>query len=615
MAAPAIQYDEDEKNEPVGFEQDPESDDFGDGYFTYADGTRKYASDAETAQQLSAGGKSTTGSVGADDEIQPPADPGTRVSYAGDPDSPYANAVAANEGATGSAALGNQPGAQPIPNAAPGQAPAQPLGAPGSKTNPIDLDAEEAKVKGAPAPAATSPEAPAPGAPPTGAPPTAPARTTAPPVAAPPLPLAQSTRGQTSSENASDTSGRTENSSQSRQQSVQVSRTGSAMPKAEFDASQEDLGQTYRKAMAGDQQAQGHLADIMAEHEAQMMIEGRAREAAAAAAQAQNLARQKAVTQKINDVAARPTDVNKIWKDKGALGSLLGGLGVLAGSLYATKRGGPNTALEEINRQKQDVIKAQLADRDSELRGLEKELGTIDAAVPVFEARMNAAISQRAQSMLTGEKSAQVRANLADYIGKLDVESKSRLAEGAKAYYGTVATQQSAQAGEQYSLGSSAQSTRGSQLGQEASDVSGAKSATDADKRDADQAKAAAVMTASKDLNEALGNSRDKNGNWVEGGGAKADEKTIEARRQALKNALEASGYKPDAAEDATDVGSADHPWKSTILPFYGLLKDAQAPGDIAAKSNAFEAPLRERLNTPERTASRAIPLPRVKPR
>ena len=46
-------YDDDEENPPIGFEQDPESDDIGDGYWTYADVSRKYAAgDAEDAKKL-----------------------------------------------------------------------------------------------------------------------------------------------------------------------------------------------------------------------------------------------------------------------------------------------------------------------------------------------------------------------------------------------------------------------------------------------------------------------------------------------------------------------------------------------------------------------------------
>ena len=51
------EYDEDEERRPVYFEQDPDSDDIGDGYFTYADGRREYGSSHEDATALEQAGK------------------------------------------------------------------------------------------------------------------------------------------------------------------------------------------------------------------------------------------------------------------------------------------------------------------------------------------------------------------------------------------------------------------------------------------------------------------------------------------------------------------------------------------------------------------------------
>lgn len=613
MAQPAYDFGEDEKNEPVGFEQDPDSDDFGDGYFVYPDGSRKYASDPEQADKLSAAGKTTapqqpgqgTGSLtqgggadepppGADEEI---TDPGTRVSYAGDPSSPYANAVAANEGASGSAALGVQPPAQ-LPSGAPPSAAEKAQIAPtaeeqaklGWKTPAVgDLQ----KPAGAPTPAVgnlrTPPSPIAPVAAPLG-PPTAPAA----PPASPNLPEAQNTRGASSSATASDTQSNTVSGTESRNASGSVSRTGSAMGQPQFEQQQGDVQKTYDAAIHGNQDAQNKLADLMAEHQAQMQQAGRDREAQTQAAIAQNEQRRKAATQKIQEIDSRPTDANKIWKDKGTLGTILGGLGVAMGSLYATRHGGPNTALESIEKQKQDSIKIQLADRDSELRGLERELGSLDAAVPVYEARMNGALAQQAQAMLTGEKSAQVRASGAQLINQLNVERQAKLAEGAKAYYGTIATQQAGQVGSQRTTGSTGTSTRGSQAGTENSDVYGAKGA-EPEKRDADQAKASAVMAASDGQGKALALVRDKSGKWVPGppGTQPGTDAEREAAHNALLAALTESGYKPNALDEAAPMtGDRPHFWTSPRTK----------PEDAAAALNALEAPMRERLNPTDRT-------------
>ena len=48
-------FDDDEENPPIGFEQDPESDDIGDGTWIYADGSKKYAAgDPAMAKELMA---------------------------------------------------------------------------------------------------------------------------------------------------------------------------------------------------------------------------------------------------------------------------------------------------------------------------------------------------------------------------------------------------------------------------------------------------------------------------------------------------------------------------------------------------------------------------------
>lgn len=83
----------------VNFVPDPTSTP-GTGWFTNDKGKTIFTTDLETAKSLA---------PAPDAEADEPAPPGTRISYAGDASSPYANAVASNEGATGSAAVGAQP--------------------------------------------------------------------------------------------------------------------------------------------------------------------------------------------------------------------------------------------------------------------------------------------------------------------------------------------------------------------------------------------------------------------------------------------------------------------------------------------------------------------------
>ena len=169
------------------------------------------------------------------------------------------------------------------------------------------------------------------------------------------------------------------------------------------------------------------------------------KEAVTAAAQASGEARKQQVIKKYQEVDSRKTDMNGLWKDKGALGTTLGLLGVALRSLNATKFGGPNTALQSIQEQKRQNIDAQMADRTSELRGLERELGSIEAAAPMLEARMNDALSKRLDAMMVDEKSATALANAKQLKAGFETEKAAKMAESAKAYYGTLATQQARQ--------------------------------------------------------------------------------------------------------------------------------------------------------------------------
>jgi hypothetical protein len=134
--------------------------------------------------------------------------------------------------------------------------------------------------------------------------------------------------------------------------------------------------------------------------------------------------------------------MNGLWKEKGALGTTLGLLGVALRSITATKFGGPNTAMQSLQEQRKQNLQAQMEDRDSELRGLERELGSLDAAVPMLEARMRDAEAKRLEAMMADEKSQEVIANGNRLVSQLQIERDQKLAESAKAYYGTVAKQQ-----------------------------------------------------------------------------------------------------------------------------------------------------------------------------
>lgn len=78
----------------------------GTGWFTNDIGRTIYTTDLEGARAIPPAPPQPSST-----DAEPPAPPGTRVSYAGDTSSPYANAVASNEGATGDAAVGAPPGA------------------------------------------------------------------------------------------------------------------------------------------------------------------------------------------------------------------------------------------------------------------------------------------------------------------------------------------------------------------------------------------------------------------------------------------------------------------------------------------------------------------------
>jgi hypothetical protein len=154
---------------------------------------------------------------------------------------------------------------------------------------------------------------------------------------------------------------------------------------------------------------------------------------------AQRDARAKAVATKMQEIGSRPVDINRTWKDRGTLGTMMGLLGVALRSRHATKFGGPNTAMQYLEAERDKDIQAQMGDRDSELRSLERELGSLDAARPMLEARMAEAMAKRVQALMQDEKDATTLANGRQIAGNYMRERETKLGETARAYYGNIA--------------------------------------------------------------------------------------------------------------------------------------------------------------------------------
>lgn len=394
-------FDDDEQNPPIGFEQDPDEDELGIGTWRYADGSTRYSKgDAEDAKALMS--KAPAGS----DRL---AEAGARLA-GGDFTSPKTPATRADAGsaAAGLAGEGKSPEEEFLSSTTGAEAEDQALGGAAPEPAAQPAPATRADLDGAGVSLAN-----------------------------PALPRAGGPARYT------DTAGSSASQSESANASSSVSRTGSAQSRPEFEQQQRDVAGSYDRANQGIEQGNQGLVDAIQKRRAAMAQMGADREAATAAAMAQRDARANQVKQKIGEVSSRKTDHNKIWKDKGVAGTTLGLLGVALRSLTATKFGGPNTALQAIQEQRKQNLQAQMEDRDSELRGLERELGSLDAAVPMLEARMRDAENKRIEAMLLDEKSAQVIANGKQLMAQNNIDRDKFIMESAKAYAGTLATQQS----------------------------------------------------------------------------------------------------------------------------------------------------------------------------
>jgi hypothetical protein len=718
--------DYDESDEPVGFEQDPDSEDIGDGYFVYQDGRREYGSDPETAQKLDAAGKAnlTPSAQQSDDSYtesmsetpapeapapkpapQPEVSSGMTEAPAAPAPAPPAPTAPVNTEESASqggiqipassriAASHNNPGNLKYAGQA-GAERGEPAGdggyfarfsSPQAGYDAIGKQVELDKKRGGTLADFITKYAP-PGSNDTGQYIEQASKALG---AKPDAKLADLDTGKLQAfiakkesstntgyqnwedkrirqerqqlqrdqmlpaeEQASNQQSQQNQQSQAAQTSESVQRTGSAQPLEEFQAGQEQLGDVYQQAINQAREGSQQQGLHQAMRASVMMDEARAREAAATAAIAQRDQRANFVKQKISDVSSRPTDNNKIWKDKGTFGTLMGFLGVAMGSAYATKHGGPNTALQTIAEQRQQAIKSQLDDRDSELRGLERELGSLDAAVPMLEARMNKSLEDKIQAQLQDEKSQDTLKNGKDLIAKLQIERASKLQEAAKAYHGTIAQSQATNLNQSTSVGTTntqglteqrvnpaAQGKQGDPLDHalklrkdlvdqgysedQADAVLKAKglpvlpqrqgqtdderkAATDAQKRDADQGKTQAALDSMQQLATARGLVKGQDGKWHKGGKRGSDEEVKAAQEQG-QAALESlgGGFEDNAKSTVGGGMHIGHELARTFIPFWGDFNpDAVGDEELAAKLNAAETAIRPRATPTDRTVS-----------
>lgn len=602
-------FDEDEHNPAVFFEHDPDEDDLNVGYWTRKDGSRVYGpGDMQTVKALHAQGKAKLDEAGSalagGDHASAPSPPATR----GDAASAASNLAGAGPESLDQQFLNSTTGAE--------------------------QDEKNEAIGGSqPAPPQPSPAAPVP------------AQPQAQPLPAPQLPgaargPARYTDSAKNSESQSLTSGAQSS----------VARTGSAQDKGEFEQQQGAIEQGYQRQEQAQEQGAQSVVDAQQERKRALMQMAVDRETATAAAQASNEARKQAVIKKYQEVDSRKTDMNGLWKDKGALGTSLGLLGVALRSLNSTKFGGPNTALQSIQEQKRQNLQAQMEDRNSELRGLERELGSIEAAAPMLEARMNDALIKRIDAMTLDEKSATVLANAKTMKAQLETESAAKKAESAKAYYGTLATQQavnSQQTNQQQTdverqrLSGAGVADKGGPkrmtpkelaetdqaweeqgvppeqrallwrqngysppTGKTAAEYKRESQGSESDKRNEDQGKMASVQEASGNYARALGGVR-KDGQWVKGGTPASDEEQ-EAAREALRVALHGAGYDEKAAKGATPETPGFANNLLYFVPFGHALASDITPEKQFANLNAAESALRPRLNEKDRAGKRA---------
>jgi len=376
MASAAF-YDDEEEDLPVAFEQDEDSDDFGDGIFIKADGSRIYGSDPELAGELEQAGKATL------------------------PEPPDERTAAIDE-ATGET-RSDTPAYLTDDPAMPDQFP-----------DMAEPEPEPEPAAAAPLPPATPepPRAQLPALPPGGR-----------------LPVAGMTRSGTAESSSSESSGST--------------RNRSAMPQDVYDTQRQRLGETtaasVRTQQESDAETQRYYADVMRQN----AVAGAAEEARVAAAQAQNAKRQQAVLAKQKEISERKEDP---FKDSGIGGRLMAGFAVFLGGISSGMLGGPNQALQAVQDNRREAIEAQRGQKNSELHALERELGSLEAAVPALEARMTRKHARDAEAALAGERSMQARQKGAQYIAALNAEAAAKESEMAKAYYGTIAEQQAQQA-------------------------------------------------------------------------------------------------------------------------------------------------------------------------
>ena len=108
--------------------------------------------------------------------------------------------------------------------------------------------------------------------------------------------------------------------------------------------------------------------------------------------QARNAARAKQ-----KEVIDRPTVPGKIFHDMGIFATVMTAIGAIAGGALQARRGGRNEGVDFIESMLSRSIQIQQSDKQSELQSLATELGDLNAATSMMQARQWSLIGDRAR--------------------------------------------------------------------------------------------------------------------------------------------------------------------------------------------------------------------------
>ncbi|HKO93453.1 MAG TPA: hypothetical protein VJU61_20005 [Polyangiaceae bacterium] len=441
-------FDEEEQDPPVAFEQDPDSDDIGDGYFVYADGRKEYKSSYDEAMRLNREGKASgvdvSGQSAPEPEpvtpigLEPPEEEKGRGATA--TGQRFETALDANEearfqewkrryapndsGADYDLRGAFKAGVEPDPEN--GHWPDT-----WKKPNHPTFSDQSQYARLAPSKAGSWR-----------------GETYVPPKQ---LPLKDRSLRVDMQDQQSQT--------QSGGQSSSVQRTGSAVPREEFEANRDRVQQSYGNQVQDQQVRDMETGNFYADRRRQLMQDAMDAEAKVTAAQAQNAQRQQAAQQKYQEIAARKED--PFEGDGGIIGTIMAGIAVYLGGISSGMLGGPNQAMEAVQDNRKAAIAAQRDQKDSMLRQLERELGSLEAAVPALEAKMNRAAAMKTEAFLADEKSLESRQKGAQFISALRTEAALKDQEALKNYYGNIAQSQAQQQQTTATVGTSTATSEG----------------------------------------------------------------------------------------------------------------------------------------------------------